>query len=432
MARGAARWIAAAVLAVAFGLWVAGPCSADLWEYVARPEPEYKWEKASVKDIPGGTVTTLKMRSQVWHEIPWDHSIEVFRPAQVAYPNTMLLFITGGNPGGETSGLGAVLAGQIGAPVAVLWNIPNQPLFNGLTEDALIAYTFTEFQKSGDETWPALFPMAKSAVKAMDTLQAFASQEWNQKVTDFVVTGASKRGWTTWLTGTVDKRVIGIMPMVIDTLNMPKQMPHQIETWGSYSMEIGDYTARGLQEQMAGEKGRTLVGMVDPYSYRKHLTMPKMIINGANDPYWVTDALNLYWDGLRGSKWVLYAPNSGHGLNDRTRVVNTMIAFYHYAAGDQPFPKMSWAYENASKQLRLRIASDIKPTAARLWIARSDNLDFRPSKWEAVPMKAAGDGFVGEVAPPTKGGLAVFGEAEYNIEGRTFTLSTQVRMMKAK
>ena len=35
----------------------------------------------------------------------------------------------------------------------------------------------------------------------------------------FMVAGGSKRGWTTWTTAAVDKRVFGAIPIVMDMLD---------------------------------------------------------------------------------------------------------------------------------------------------------------------------------------------------------------------
>src|SRR5438093_4658446 len=108
------------------------------------------------------------------------------------------------------------LARKTRAPVAFLYHIPNQPLLDGKKEDALIAETFVRYLKTKDGAWPLLFPMVKSLVRAMDALQDFCKKELGLEIRRFIVSGASKRGWTTWLTGAVDPRVEAIVPVVID------------------------------------------------------------------------------------------------------------------------------------------------------------------------------------------------------------------------
>lgn len=433
------------------------PTAAGLLEYVAKPDAAFAWSKSGEQNVDGCRVVDLAMTSQVWQGITWKHTIRIFIPEQVRY-RAVLLYITGGEPGKEEMDFGTALANLSGAAVAILFNIPNQPLFEnwaddaamasivknlpqgafatvgkGLTEDALIAFTFVKYFETGDDTWPLLLPMAKSAVKAMDAIQAFARQEYGASVNTFVITGASKRGWTTWLTGAAEAdgdRVKGIAPMVIDTLNIPAQMRHQMETWGAYSEEIDDYTKLGLQQKMESAQGVSLMKNVDPYSYRDRIRVPKLIINGANDPYWVTDALNVYWNDLVGLKWVLYDPNSGHGLDDRVRVNNTLSAFVRAVATDKSLPDMNWKYTEDNGSLKLTLGALPRPAAARLWVVHSPNLDFRPQRWEATPMVAEGDAFVGSVPKPHEDNIAVFGEAEFSIDNRSFTLSTQVRIVR--
>src|SRR5205807_8803632 len=98
-----------------------------------------------------------------------------------------------------------------------LRGVPNEPVtFAGeaklRSEDAIIAYTRDKYLRTGDDTWPLRLPMTKSAVRAMDTIGAFCRSTAGGGVTvdKFVVSGGSKRGWTTWTTAAVDKRVIAI------------------------------------------------------------------------------------------------------------------------------------------------------------------------------------------------------------------------------
>lgn len=53
-----------------------------------------------------------------------------------------------------------------------------------------------------------------------DTVTDFALQKGYGKLEKFVIAGASKRGWTTWTTAAVDKRVVGAIPIVMDLANL--------------------------------------------------------------------------------------------------------------------------------------------------------------------------------------------------------------------
>ena len=162
--------------------------------------------------------------------------------------------------------------------------VPNQPVVfkddpehKPRSEDDFIAYTWNKYLRTGDEKWPARLPMTKSAVRAMDAVTAFAAtpEGGGSRVSRFVVSGASKRGWTTWTTAAVDQRVIAIAPAVIDMLNVEPSFIHHYRAYGAWSDAVKDYTEQGIMDWMGTPQFRALMKIEEPYEYRDRLTMPK-------------------------------------------------------------------------------------------------------------------------------------------------------------
>jgi PhoPQ-activated pathogenicity-related protein len=419
-------------IALAGGCALAGTATvaqAALDDYVKKPDSAFAWAQTGNHSTPAGNIVSLELTSQVWQRIPWKHDLRVYEPREVTYPDAVLLFITGGSNDRKASDedhkQAFGLAQLCGARVAVLPQVPNEPLLGGKTEDELIAETFVRYLQTKDENWPLLFPMVKSAVRAMDAVQAWAKEHKKPAVTRFVVTGGSKRGWTTWLTGAVDQRVVAIAPMVIVMLNLGKQGPNQLKVWGKYSEQIHDYVERGLMEKVETPTGTKLWKMVDPYMFRDRLTLPKLLINGANDRYWTLDALDLYWNDLRGPKYLVELPNAGHGLQThRDWAMSDLGVFFRHVIAKRPLPQLSWDLTRGTGNGSvLTIRSEPAPQAARLWTARSDTRDFRESRWESTAL-TPGKAITGTVPASTSGHLASFGELEYQLDGMPFHLTT--------
>ena len=419
-------------------LLVPATTRADLESYVKAPDESFGWKLTGEMALPGGgSALIVRLTSQTWQGILWEHWLSVVRPEKVTHPEHALLFITGGSKkseppkrASEEAMIFAKIARETGSVIAVLAQVPNQPLFGDLREDALISHTFVKYMETKDDSWPCLLPMTKSAVRAMDAVQAIAKEKLSQQIRHFVVSGASKRGWTTWLTGAVDPRVIAIAPMVIDTLNMPEQMQLQLRSFGGYSEMIHDYSDRNLPDQLRKPEGKHLVELVDPYSYRKNLTMPKLILLGTNDPYWPVDAVKLYFGGLEGEKHIHYVPNGDHGLGPGA--VEALAAFYNDVITGTPRPHFSWSFQRGKTEATLTVEAQDPPIKAELWQSSAPTRDFRKVRWSPAPMARDGDGrFVAKVPAPGEGFAAVLGQLTYKSAlGHEYTLSTNVEVLE--
>src|SRR5579871_6953496 len=159
----------------------------ELGDYLATPDTSYEYQVVKA----GVAQTELRLTSQTWHGIPWKHTVLFQQPSKVEFPHTAILYITGDGPKrGDLVNL-ALVTQATGMPVAMLFDIPNQPI-EGRREDDLIAHTFEEYIRKPDPTEPLLFPMVKSAIRAMDAIQDFTKSSSNA-IEKYVVVGASKR-----------------------------------------------------------------------------------------------------------------------------------------------------------------------------------------------------------------------------------------------
>ena len=273
-----------------------------LEQYVAQPDPNYSYEWVNTTRHEGYTTHILRMTSQKWmtpaevQDPTWWHWVKIVVPDSVQ-SSTGFLYIGGGDRDTEqpvdASPLGKHIALSTQSIVTELHNIPNQPIeFAGdelgpRYEDVMIAYAWRYYLESGADPdnvdWLPQLPMTKAVVRAMDTVSQYSANELEHPVDQFVVAGASKRGWVTWTTAAVDDRVVAIAPMVIDMLNVIPSFQHHWQAYGQWAPAVGPYEQEGIMDwQHAGEY-RCLLDTVEPYSYRERLKLPKLLINATGD-----------------------------------------------------------------------------------------------------------------------------------------------------
>ncbi|MEM1248567.1 MAG: PhoPQ-activated pathogenicity-related family protein [Acidobacteriota bacterium] len=422
------------------------PQPSPLDVYVAAPDDAYTWEVVSETPGEGYTTFVIDLTSQSWlteDEVDrtlWKHWLTIVRPDEIRSSHG-LLFIGGGANGREApTAANPLLVGPAlatGTVTAELGQIPNQPIsfvgddFGPRVEDQLIAYGWDKYLRSperssaeppadgiGSAKWLARLPMTKGAVRALDTITAFMASEagGGATVDQFVVSGGSKRGWTTWTTAVVDERVIAIAPIVIDMLNSVPSFEHHYAAYGFWAPAVGDYEREGIMEWMRTPEYDELLAVTEPFSYLDRLTLPKMIINASGDQFFLPDSWQFYWDELQGEKHLRYVANADHSLDGSDAGV-TLGAFYASVVAGTARPDYSWQQEG--DQLVVQIDAANPPSSIQLWTATNEAArDFRVEtfgeNWLSTELTADEGGRVAvPLAPPANGWTARFVELTY-------------------
>ncbi len=429
--------------------------STALADYVNTPDATYQYSLASTTVGSNDTyrVYDLNMTSQTWrstddvNQSVWQHWMQIVVPSRLTSTTALLLIDGGSNGGGPPAPDSTLtsLALESGTVVVDLQEIPNEPLTftgdpnNPRSEDDAIAYTFNEFMQNlgqpGDQTWPLLLPMVKAAVRGMDTVQNFVpTVSANNPINDFVVTGYSKRGWTTWLTAAVDPRVKAIIPGVFDALNLAEQMVHHYGVYGFFSPAIQPYNAEQIFDRILTPAGEALSAIVDPYRYlsESQMSMPKLLLDSSGDQFFVSDSAQYYFHDLPGTQnYLRYIPNTGHGLDSRAD--DSTVTFYNAIINNLPLPQYSWTVEPDGA---IRAVATTHPMQVLLWQATNPTArDFRQGYtnvvWTSTVMfDEAGGVYTADPPTPPSGATAYFIEMTFPspIPGNPYVFTTEIRV----
>jgi PhoPQ-activated pathogenicity-related protein len=410
--------------------------------YLNNGDKTFEWSLKDSGSIGLSKSYQVLLTSQQWRKITWRHQLTIVVPKEISFEGALLIIAGGSNnneqPNWSTKDglwpVAAQIAERNKSIVAILKQTPNQPLYDGRKEDALISYTLQQYKNDGEADWPLLFPMVKSTLRAMDAVQEFSASRLNRNTADFFVAGASKRGWTTWLSAASgDSRIKAIGPMVIDMLNMPVSLNNQLTAYGAYSEQIDDYVKLEIPQSTGSKKGKAVTTMIDPYSYRKKLGVPKMIFIGTNDEYWTVDAVKFYINEIPGQTMLHYVPNAGHDLGGGISALQTLGVLYGKMLQSKPYPVLQTTAKVTDGKVELSIDAPLEELDELLiWSATSGTMDFRKQKWGST---SAGKGQAFNkisVTLPSTGYKAFYVDARYKGDQGTYTSSTRMYLLSNK
>jgi PhoPQ-activated pathogenicity-related protein len=380
-----------------------GSCKATaLDDYVNAPDSNYKYVDTGLRlNGTGWKGYILNMTSQRWLSDAdttcslWWHIMAVIVPDKITSDGSFV-WITGGDNNGHTPKatdqdivVTSYMATKSGIIGAALFQIPNQPCyFSGennshhRTEDAVIAYTWSHFiNDTSKPNWLLRLPMTKAVIRAMDTVQHYASTQLSSNVSRFIIAGASKRGWTTWTVGAVqDPRVVALVPIVMDALNFVKNVHHQFRAYGGWTFAFKDYYAMGFTGSLDSPGVAAMATIVDPYAYRSRLTMPKLVINAGGDEFFLPDDTSYWWGSLAGESHFLMVKNAEHSMATGIfEVLPAAAAFGLSVLQGGSRPDFGWTIDPVDGHIT--VSSKTQPLAVTMQYTHTTQNKMRDFRW---------------------------------------------------
>lgn len=100
------------------------------------------------------------------------------------------------------------------------------------------------------------------------------------------------------------------------------------------------------------------MGEIDPYFYRERLTMPKLVVNSADDEFFMNDNTHYWWSDMPGPKHFMLMPNAEHvqvtGLGEELPALKTYI---NAVLKENEIPEFTWEIDEVSGSITVDVGS---------------------------------------------------------------------------
>ena len=386
----------------------------------------------------GLLVKTYQLNSQNWSPYNnvspqlWQHEVKIYIPSNAPKQHALLVINDGTNldsvdknkaPTNFTTAMLENIATQTNSIVVSVSNIPNQPLTYendsaGLLEDYNVARSWGIFLDN---------PMQYKNISVHIPMTAAVSQTIrlaNQELKSFgidqyVATGASKRGWVSWLAAIDNEEIKAVVPFVFDLLNTQKGLEHMYLSYGkNWPIAFYPYSVYDIDQNIQTSNFTDLMKIEDPLQYQnsryaERLKIPKYIINASGDDFYVPDSSKFYYDDLQGLKSLRVAPNSNHAGILKV-AEQSLIHFLNRFQNQQSLPSIS--EQQTDRSLTLKFSE--QPTEIKQWTATNlKDRDFRYAcniPYIATPLNIDSNKQITiELNQPVEGWQATFIEATF-------------------
>jgi PhoPQ-activated pathogenicity-related protein len=322
----------------------------------------------------------------------WWHLVYIITPSEIKTPGWKTLYVTGGqnddkqydanNMDMQLCGTLAMTTGQV---TVSLFQVPNVPFYiksepnePRLTQDAALAHTFVHYMdyiKNGgneesltDAEWIVLLPMVKAgfaAIKVVDEIMGDSS------TSNWQVTGASKRGWTSWLMGAVDasrpveqQKIRSILPIVLDGLNFHEFFHLHYDIYGGWSFTMQKFVDVGFTGRIDTSEMKSLLKIMDPYNYLDRLKgMPKFVSDSTGDEWFIPDDARNWIDKAKenGPIHLSMIPDADHSMvTGLASLIPNLGTFIHNVAQGVSNPNIEWTTDYENGQIIVHIDEEYK------------------------------------------------------------------------